>query len=49
VPPIQEGMADFSPTEGQKFMGDYAPQGIRMSTDDFLTEYSLQVEGIKVN
>ena len=49
VPPIQEGMSDFSPTEGQKFMGDYAPQGIRISTDDFLTEYSLQVEGIKVN
>ncbi len=49
VPPIQEEMADFSPVEGQKFMGDYAPQGIRMSKDDFLTEYSLQVEGIKVN
>ncbi len=49
VPPIQEGMADFSPIEGQKYMGDYAPQGIRMSTEDFLMEYSLQVEGIKVN
>ena len=30
-------------------MGDYAPQGIRMSKADFLTEYSLQVEGIEVN
>lgn len=39
VPPIKEGMADFTPTEAQKFMGDYAPQGIRMSKSDFLLEY----------
>lgn len=49
VPPIKKGMTDFTPLEGQKYMGDYAPQGIRMSKADFLTEYSLQVEGIEVN
>lgn len=49
VPPIKEGMTDFTALEGQKYMGDYAPQGIRMSKEDFLTEYSLQAEGIQVN
>ena len=41
VPPIQKGMEDFTPTEGQKYLGDYAPQGIRMSKADFLLEYAL--------
>jgi len=48
VPPIREGMADFTPTEGQKFMGAYEPQGLRMSKDDFLKEYILQSEAIEV-
>lgn len=48
VPPIKEGMTEFIPTEGHKFMGDYAPQGIRMSKEDFLEEYSLQQEIIEV-
>ena len=48
VPPIQEGMTDFTAIEGQKYMGDYAPQGIRMSKSQFLSEYSLQVEKIEV-
>ena len=39
VPPIKEEMTDFSPIEAQKYMGDFAPQGLRMSTDDFLREY----------
>ena len=49
VPPINDDMADFTPIEGQKFMGDYAPQGIRMSKIDFLAEYSVKVEQIEVN
>jgi len=48
VTPIKEGMTDFTPTEGQLFLGDYAPQGVRMSKEDFLKEYSLQLETIKV-
>ena len=39
VPPIYEGMDDFTQVESQKFMGDFAPQGIRMSKSDFLMEY----------
>jgi len=42
VPPIKEGMQDFALTEAQKYMGDYAPQGLRMSTSDFLREYHLE-------
>ena len=42
VPPISEGMTEFESTEGQEFMGDYAPQGLRMSKEDFLMEYSTQ-------
>ena len=48
VTPIKEGMEDFTPTEGQKFMGAYAPQGLRMSKDEFLKEYSLEMEAISV-
>ncbi len=48
VPPINADMTDFTPIEGQKFMGDYAPQGIRMSKTEFLSEYSVQVESIEV-
>ena len=39
VPPIKVGMSDFTPVESHNFMGDYAPQGIRMNKKDFLTEY----------
>ena len=48
VPPIKEGLSDFTALEGQKYMGDYAPQGIRMSKTAFLNEYSLQVERIEL-
>jgi len=41
VPPIKEGMIDFGSTEAQKYMGDFAPQGLRMSTGDFLREYQV--------
>jgi len=40
VPPIKEGMKDFTPTEGQKFMGEFAPHGVRMSKEDFLSEFT---------
>lgn len=39
VPPIRDGMKDFASTEAQLFMGDFAPQGLRMSRVDFLKEY----------
>lgn len=48
VPPIKEGMKDFTPTEGERFMGEYAPQGIRMSKEDFLFEYIMEEEKISV-
>ena len=48
VTPIKEGMEDFTPTEGQNFMGAYAPQGFRMAKDEFLKEYSLEMEAITV-
>ena len=41
VPPIKEGMKDFASTEAQKYMGDFAPQGFRMSMGDFLREYQV--------
>lgn len=44
VPPIKKGMSDFTSLEAQKFMGEYAPQGIRMSKKEFLKEYSLQAQ-----
>ena len=48
VPPIKEGMTDFTALEGQKYIGDYAPQGVRMSKEDFLTEYILKTKRIEV-
>ena len=48
VPPIQEEMSSFSQIEAQNFMGDFAPQGIRMPKEDFLFEYSLQNEKINL-
>ena len=41
VPPIKEKMTDFAATEAQRYMGDFAPHGLRMSTDDFLREYEI--------
>jgi hypothetical protein len=48
VPPITVDTKEFSDLEAQKYMGVYAPQGLRMSKDDFLLEYSVQVERIAV-
>ncbi len=48
VTPIKEGMTDFTKTEGQLFMGDFSPQGVRMSKEEFLADYSLKVEKIEV-
>ncbi len=42
VPPIYDDMTEFSDQEGQKYMGDYAPQGRRMSKEEFLASYSLE-------
>ena len=42
VPPIKEGMKDFTSTEAQKYMGDFSPQGLRMKKRDFLKEYRLE-------
>jgi len=41
VPPIGEDTDDFKATEAQLFMGSFAPQGVRMSTEDFLLEYPV--------
>lgn len=46
VPAIGEGTTAFPSTEAKIFMGDYAPQGIRMSKEDFLKEYKVQEEGL---
>lgn len=48
VPPIKEGMKDFTALEGQKYLGGYAPQGIRMSKEEFLSNYSMEVERIEI-
>lgn len=40
VAPIHTGMSDFNDIEAHHQMGEYAPQGIRMSKADFLLEYS---------
>jgi len=42
VPPIKEGMTDFTSTEGTRFIGDFSPQGLRMKKRDFLEEYRLE-------
>jgi len=41
VPAISEGMEDFSPAEAQHYLGDYAPQGIRMTIAEFLRSYPI--------
>lgn len=40
VPPISSDMDDFTSTEAHQFLGDYAPQGVRMSKEDFLKSYT---------
>ena len=45
VPPINSETTEFTKLEGQIFMGDYAPQGIRMSKAKFLSEYRLNEKG----
>ncbi len=49
VPPIIEGMSDFKSLEAYHTLGDYAPQGIRLSKEEFLTEYSVRATGVEVN
>lgn len=39
VPPIKESTTEFPSLEAQNYMGTFAPQGIRLSKTDFLTEY----------
>lgn len=41
VTPIGTSTVDYQQTEAQLFIGDYAPQGIRMSKAEFIEEYSL--------
>lgn len=41
VSPIGETSSDFEIMEAQHYMGDYAPQGIRMSKEDFLKAYAV--------
>ena len=41
VPPIKEGMTEFKSIEAHHYLGDYAPQGLRMSKHDFLNEYEI--------
>jgi len=44
VTPIGPNTKDFQKSEAQLFIGDYAPQGIRMSKEDFLIEYAQASE-----
>lgn len=41
VTPIGTNTVDYKKTEAQLFIGDYAPQGIRMSKENFLVEYGM--------
>jgi len=41
VKPIGTNTVDYKETEAQLFIGDYAPQGIRMSKENFLEEYGM--------
>lgn len=43
ITPIGTRTVDFQQTESQLFIGDYAPQGIRMSKTDFINEYTLLI------
>ena len=38
VPPFDKELEDFAAVEAYKFMGDYAPRGIRLSKAEFLSE-----------
>lgn len=42
VPPIKNGMSDFAKTEAHLFMGDYAPQGWRMTKEEFNFRFPLK-------
>ena len=44
VKPISESTTNFDELEAQHVMGDYAPQGIRMSKADFLRSYNVDIE-----
>lgn len=40
IPVINENTTDFKSKEAQNYIGDYAPQGVRMSKETFLIEYN---------
>ena len=42
VPPIYDHMTEFRDQEGQKYMGDYAPRGRRMSKEQFLSNFQVK-------
>ncbi|MEM6804576.1 MAG: hypothetical protein AAF696_24460 [Bacteroidota bacterium] len=42
VPPIKEGMDAFAETEASLYLGEYAPRGMRMSKEDFLSSYRIE-------
>lgn len=44
VPPINNAMTDFQKVEAKNFIGDYAPDGVRMSKETFLESYRVGVE-----
>jgi len=35
---------DFTPVEAQNYIGDYSPQGLRMSKQEFLGEYNVPIK-----
>jgi len=41
VPPISQETTEFEALEAHLHMGDYAPQGVRMTKEDFLSEYVI--------
>ena len=47
VTPIQVRLVDFDEVDAQHFMGDYSPQGIRMSKNEFLDILSFNKLDIK--
>ena len=42
VPPVLETTEEYTEIEAQHYLGDYAPQGVRMSKEDFLESYTAQ-------
>ena len=44
VPIFDTLNVDFTGVEAQKYIGDYSPQGVRMSKTDFLENYPIPIE-----